>query len=109
MEEMVRKCAFCGRDESEVKRMFESDSTGLCICEKCIESCYDMLEADREEYDDDSEVDLGLTLLKPHEIKAKLDEHIVGKDDAKKVFCKCSLSNIISLTASSKILVQEQI
>ena len=48
MEEMVRKCAFCGRDESEVKRMFESDSTGLCICEKCIESCYDMLEADRE-------------------------------------------------------------
>ena len=85
MEEMVRKCAFCGRDESEVKRMFESDSTGLCICEKCIESCYDMLEADREEYDDDSEVDLGLTLLKPHEIKAKLDEHIVGQDDAKKV------------------------
>ena len=65
--------------------MFESDSTGLCICEKCIESCYDMLEADREEYDDDSEVDLGLTLLKPHEIKAKLDEHIVGQDDAKKV------------------------
>lgn len=85
MEERTRKCAFCGRDESEVERIFESDSTGVLICEKCIEFCAEMLDAEKEIEAEEEQEDSAFTLLKPHEIKAKLDEHIVGQEDAKKV------------------------
>ena len=73
-------CSFCRKSSNEVRRMIGSKS-GVFICDECVRACADILKnepdapaARREEE----------TLPTPREIKAKLDEYIVGQDEAKK-------------------------
>lgn len=76
-KEMEIKCSFCGRPESLVKQMVAGPNN-LFICDECINSCYDMLKGKSEASED-------FVLPTPHDIKAKLDEYIVGQNEAKKV------------------------
>ena len=78
-----KKCSFCGKSESEVKRLFQNSYNDLCICDSCVKFCADMIA--QEEAVDEVDDSTGLKLLKPHEIKAKLDEYIIGQEEAKKV------------------------
>ena len=80
--EIVRTCSFCGKSEEQVRKMFLSNITNECICSDCIKNCADML--DKDDYTAIKKQDK-LTLLKPKELKAKLDEYIIGQDAAKKV------------------------
>lgn len=80
------KCSFCGRTEDQVEQLI-SGPNGIYICNDCVELCVDILmkkEIEKEEDKHKSFVD-SITLYTPEEIKAKLDEYIVGQDDAKKV------------------------
>jgi len=79
-----KRCSFCGKSESEVNRMFQNSANDLCICDSCVKFCADMIKADELDMEEDKKKD-GLQLLKPKEIKEKLDEYIVGQDEAKKV------------------------
>lgn len=79
------KCSFCGRSEREVFKLFAGDN-GVLICDNCVENCYELLE----EYEDSkfmaNRKDLkDIKLLKPMEIKEKLDEYVIGQEEAKKV------------------------
>ena len=85
-------CSFCGREQNDDERMIEGNN-GCFICETCVGICYQMLGLDNEpnyEEDDEfepkehSESDFNLDLT-PQEIRAKLDEYIIGQDYAKKV------------------------
>ena len=67
-----RNCAFCGRSESQVEFLIPSP-TGLYICDKCIDACNDII------FDHLNEQKLPV----PAEIKATLDEYIIGQDKAK--------------------------
>lgn len=78
-----KKCSFCGKSESEVKRLFQNSYNDLCICDSCVKFCADMIA--QEEAVDEVDDSTGLKLLKPHEIKEKLDEYIIGQEEAKKV------------------------
>ncbi len=78
----MKVCSFCGKKEDEVRKLFVSNLTGNCICSDCIKNCADEIEDDFEEIDANNPK---LTLLKPKELKAKLDEYIIGQDEAKKV------------------------
>lgn len=78
----MKVCSFCGKKEDEVRKLFVSNLTGNCICSECIKNCADEIEDDFEEIDANNPK---LTLLKPKELKAKLDEYIIGQDEAKKV------------------------
>ncbi len=62
-----------------------SGPSGVYICDECIELCAELV--DEMEKDDDfiEESDSEINLLKPMEIKAFLDEYVIGQDDAKKV------------------------
>lgn len=85
MEKAV--CSFCGRGQDEVGKLF-SGINGAFICEDCIEACYDMLDYSLGEEilpkeSAGSMEDTGL--LTPKEIKAKLDEYVIGQDESKKV------------------------
>ncbi len=76
-----RSCAFCGRNENQVEFLIPSP-TGIYICDKCIDACNDII------FDHFSEETTAPTLdrdnLKsPAEIKATLDEYIIGQDKAK--------------------------
>lgn len=76
------RCSFCGKTEEQVKKMIEGP--GVYICNECVDLCFEIVE---DEFDDissnapDTEIK---ELPKPREIKAFLDEYIVGQDAAKK-------------------------
>ena len=86
------KCSFCGKTQDQVKKLIAGPE--VFICDECVELCNEILDEeffDRKEKEKDNDKDgkdseLKLDAVpKPHEIKAHLDEHIVGQDDAKKV------------------------
>lgn len=76
------KCSFCGRGEDEVENMI-SGPDGLFICNYCVEACNMCLDKKNQEKSDEAVAQIELPT--PQEIKAKLDEHIVGQEKAKKV------------------------
>ncbi|WP_022819716.1 ATP-dependent Clp protease ATP-binding subunit ClpX [Fusobacterium russii] len=79
------KCSFCGRSEREVFKLFAGNN-GVLICDSCVESCYDLLEEYEESRHLENRKSLSdIKLLKPKEIKEKLDEYVIGQEEAKKV------------------------
>ncbi|MCP5142336.1 MAG: ATP-dependent Clp protease ATP-binding subunit ClpX [Chromatiales bacterium] len=72
-------CSFCGKNQHEVRKLIAGPS--VFICDECVDLCNDII---REEMHDK---DLGdsTSLPKPHEIKAILDEYVIGQGRAKKV------------------------
>ncbi|RKW35089.1 MAG: ATP-dependent Clp protease ATP-binding subunit ClpX [Leptotrichia sp.] len=78
-------CSFCGKEESQVERLIQSqEEEDVFICNECIEESEQLLESFRE-YDEFENRHKEITLLKPVQIKAKLDEYIIGQEKAKKV------------------------
>ncbi len=73
-------CSFCGKPRELVKRLVAGPS-GMYICNECIEVCREVLKASEASDAKESPA----PLLKPAEIKAKLDEYIIGQEEAKKV------------------------
>ena len=83
------KCSFCGKTQDQVKKLIAGPE--VYICDECVELCNEILDEEFFENKDKGEkeskskdADIS-SVPKPHEIKAYLDEHIVGQDDAKKV------------------------
>ena len=81
MKDKELYCAFCGKPK-ELARRLVSGPNGTFICDECIEICKEVLSEDDV---DNTEVKTDVKLLTPHEIKSRLDEYIIGQDDAKKV------------------------
>ena len=79
-----RFCAFCGRQEGQVRTLLSSPIANVFICDECAESAHNILEetaaAEKEENFDIKKEELP----KPKEIKEFLDEYVIGQDDAKK-------------------------
>ncbi len=73
-------CSFCGKPKERTKRLVAGPN-GLYICDECVEICQEVLKEDAVT-ENKAQV---VKLLKPVEIKAKLDEYIVGQDEAKRV------------------------
>lgn len=79
------RCSFCGSTENEVSKLF-SGIDGALICDRCIESCFDILELSKEHEKVALPSELSEeNLLTPKEIKAKLDEYVIGQDETKKI------------------------
>ena len=76
-------CSFCGQPRSEVGVLF-TGSNGAQICDQCIERGYDMLaESERIQEQSAPQIEMD-ELLKPAEIKAFLDQYVIGQDAAKR-------------------------
>ena len=73
-------CSFCGKGQDEVRKLIAGP--GVFICDECVELCNDILA---EEYDREEEAPQPQGLLKPAEIKALLDDYVVGQENAKKI------------------------
>ncbi|MCD8199180.1 MAG: ATP-dependent protease ATP-binding subunit ClpX [Phascolarctobacterium sp.] len=74
-------CSFCGKREGQVRRLIAG--RGVYICDECIEFCKDMLDEDSRKAAADN-VSTAEDLPKPKEIKAILDEYVIGQEEAKK-------------------------
>ncbi|MBI3306522.1 MAG: ATP-dependent Clp protease ATP-binding subunit ClpX [Candidatus Omnitrophica bacterium] len=80
---IAERCSFCGRDKRrEVKKIFEGP--GVYICDICVRICGDILDKSHGAMVKDHDVSEGLIVPKPREIKAKLDQYVIGQDRAKK-------------------------
>ncbi|HHT05348.1 MAG TPA: ATP-dependent Clp protease ATP-binding subunit ClpX [Hydrogenispora sp.] len=73
------KCSFCGKAQEQVKKLIAGP--GVYICDECIELCNEIID---EELTDDTSFDLE-TIPKPVEIKAILDQYVIGQEEAKKI------------------------
>ncbi len=82
------KCSFCGKSQDQVKKLIAGPE--VYICDECVDLCNQILDEeffenkDKEVADSENSAE-EKPIPKPHEIKAYLDEYIVGQDDAKKV------------------------
>ena len=85
------RCSFCGKTQDQVRKMIAgSGNHNVFICDECIELCSEILEEElgkqeEEEVEEEAPLFNDIHLLKPKEIKAFLDEYVIGQDDAKKV------------------------
>ena len=75
-------CSFCGKSQNEVRKMIAGPA-GVYICDSCVTVCKTII--DRELRSPVSEGQATFKLVKPAQIKASLDEHVVGQEHAKKV------------------------
>jgi ATP-dependent Clp protease ATP-binding subunit ClpX len=73
-------CSFCGKSQKEVKKLIAGPT--VYICDECIGLCNDIIA---EEIDREESKDTKLRIPRPSEIKAILDEYVIGQDRAKKV------------------------
>ena len=78
------RCSFCGKTQDEVMRLVEGP--GVYICDNCIDFCASLLYEDEMSANKNKKrkKEKEFVLPKPQEIKAKLDEYVIGQDDAKK-------------------------
>ncbi len=81
-EDYVR-CSFCNKSQAQVRKLIAGPE-GAFICDECIEVCTEILEEELE-YEESGNPFDGITLFKPEEIKAFLDEYVIGQEQAKKV------------------------
>ena len=91
-------CSFCGKAKEETRRLITGPD-GACICDECIEICKSMVD----EWEDKEQTDTAaVPLKKPAEIKAELDQYIVGQDKAKRVLSVAVYNHYKRINAVAK-------
>ena len=73
------KCSFCGKSQKQVKKLIAGPA--IYICDECIELCNEIIE---DEFAEGPDLGLIEELPKPRDIRAFLDEYVIGQDRAKK-------------------------
>ena len=82
-DESQIKCSFCGKGHDEVNRLVAGP--GVYICDECIEVCFEILEGDFDEFEPAEQETKTLEKTPvPKEIRAFLDDYVIGQDSAKK-------------------------
>ncbi len=103
MEKTPIKCSFCGRDKKEVSILIAGINGH--ICNFCIEQAHGIVaEEGKEKIAKDPKK---LNLLKPAEIKAHLDEHVIGQDMAKKILSVAVYNHFKRVTQTQITSVDE--
>lgn len=72
-------CSFCGKPQETVKKLIANPDGNSFICNECIDICKEIIQEEKV-----SKLDSKIELLAPEEIKKRLDDYIVGQDDAKR-------------------------
>jgi ATP-dependent Clp protease ATP-binding subunit ClpX len=72
-------CSFCGKGQNEVRKLIAGPS--VFICEECVDLCNNIIDEELNEVSSSE----GLSLYKPREINAMLDDYVIDQNDAKKV------------------------
>ena len=75
-------CSFCGKNQHEVRKLIAGPS--VFVCDECIALCNDIIREESQSDDEVGKMDKS-DLPVPHEIRASLDEYVIGQEQAKKI------------------------
>lgn len=80
------RCSFCGKPQEKARKMISAAEKDIYICDECVEVCAEIVEEElySSEYETEPSLSDEINLLRPKEIKALLDEYVIGQEDAKK-------------------------
>ena len=79
----LRHCSFCGRSENEVAFLVPGRDGKCYICDSCISVCSEFIDEHLGEPEADEDTLTFETLPRPKEIKAMLDEHVIGQEEGR--------------------------
>lgn len=95
-------CFICGKTKSEVDRLLKGQFGG-CICNECVREAYEVLDEDEEE-----EISENMQLATPSQIKAHLDQYVIGQDEAKRTLSVAVYNHYKRLRQNKKSDVEIQ-
>ena len=101
------RCSFCGKTQEQVNRLI-SGPNGAFICDECIDICAEILEEEAMEEGRTGTSKEEINLLKPEELKAFLDEYVIGQDQAKKVLSVAVYNHYKRVLAGNDLGVELQ-
>ena len=101
------RCSFCGKTQEQVNRLI-SGPNGAFICDECIDICAEILEEEAMEEGRTGTSKEEINLLKPEELKAFLDEYLIGQDQAKKVLSVAVYNHYKRVLAGNDLGVELQ-
>ena len=79
----LKRCSFCGKTQNQVRKLIAGP--GVCICDECIELCAEIIDEDIYRAENAAEQEILGEIPKPQEIKAVLDDYVIGQEKAKRV------------------------
>ena len=91
------KCSFCGKVQEQVKKLIAGP--GVYICDECIELCNEIIE---EELNEEQDIEFG-SIPKPKEIKAVLDQYVIGQELAKRSLAVAVYNHYKRINANSRV------
>jgi ATP-dependent Clp protease ATP-binding subunit ClpX len=97
-----KHCSFCGKTQSEVGKLIAGEDA--YICNECVDVCLDLVQTSQQVESGDW---AAKPLPKPHEIRAALDQYVIGQDVAKKTLSVAVYNHYKRITNSEKILQEK--
>ncbi len=103
------RCSFCGKSQEQVRKLIAGPK-GAYICDECVDICAEIIE---EEFENEEETGAAeeteqINLLKPEELKAFLDDYVIGQDQAKKVLSVAVYNHYKRIMAGDDLGVELQ-
>lgn len=105
MTDDIVRCSFCNKTQAQVRKLIAGPN-GTYICDECIGICSEIIEEELD-YNDRNTFD-DINLLTPEEIKAFLDEYVIGQDEAKKVLSVAVYNHYKRIMAEQDLGVELQ-
>ena len=106
-DEKIR-CSFCGKSQDQVRKLIAGPNWAY-ICDECVDICSEIIEEELDENDVPEETEAQeINLIKPEEMKAFLDDYVIGQEQAKKVLSVAVYNHYKRITAETDDSVELQ-
>ena len=105
MTEDIVRCSFCNKTQAQVRKLIAGPN-GTYICDQCVGICSEIIEEELD-YNDRGALD-DINLLTPEEMKAFLDQYVIGQDEAKKVLSVAVYNHYKRILAEQDLGVELQ-